>query len=149
MAQNELIITIGILFLVLLLFLAKQLMAYAMVVLGLVIITAYFASKYHGVNNWKFPALSLGIFVIFIASSYIDKSLANILLVAWVISCIYFAYNSRAIENSRVDSLKDVRKDEVDSDITGEPISILKARLARGEISDEEFERKLNLLKID
>ena len=59
----------------------------------LVVLNMYCAYRYHGKTDAALSLLPLGIFILFIAGGPLDKTLANILMFAWIGSLIYFAMN--------------------------------------------------------
>lgn len=97
MTNSELILMAGGILLALFLLAAKQNAAFALVVIAIVGYTAYCAYWYRGAKNWTHAGIAIGIFVFFIATSGIDSSLSNVMMFAWLISAIYYAYNAQIV----------------------------------------------------
>jgi len=93
MMKNEVFITVVGIALILFLFLANQAVGMAIVAIALILYNSYCAYNYKGMKSVPYAAVPIIIFVAFMALSS-DKTLANIMMFAWLGSMVYFAMNA-------------------------------------------------------
>lgn len=92
--KNDVFITICGIIIILFLYIAGQNSGMSLIALLVIAYNSYCAYRYQGKNSLLYASIPVILFILFIASSVVDKTLANILMLIWLGSLVYFAMNT-------------------------------------------------------